>query len=86
MNLSFYDDGMEADDLEAKYSFLGNSLQMTLYAKKDDLNQKSLRYFMLLNIYNVDSLTKEKMAKTYNEKGLDCEIKYNKTKEEVNEK
>ena len=31
-------------------------------------------------------MTKEEMAKIYNNAGLDCEIIYNKTKEEVNEK
>ena len=85
MNLSFYDDEMKTDDLNAKYSFVDNSFQMSIYAKKDELNEKSLRYFMLYNIYEVKSLTKEKMAKIYNEAGLNCEIKDNKTKEEVND-
>ena len=40
---------------------------------------------MIYNIYEVKNLTKEKMAKIYNNAGLDCEIKHNKTKEEVNE-
>ena len=85
MNLSFYDDNMKTDDLSAKYSFIDNSLQMSIYARSNDFNEKSLRYFMLYNIYEVKNLTKEKMAKIYNEAGLDCEIKHNKTKEEVNE-
>ena len=85
MSDNFADDGMEFDDLNSKYSFLDNSLQFSLYGRGDELNQKSLRYFMLLNIYDKDKLTKEKAAKTYNEKGLDCEIKHNKSKEEVNE-
>ncbi len=85
MNLSFYDDGMETDDLNAKYSFIDNSLQMSIYIKSDEFGQKPFRYFMLNNIYNAEKLTKEKMAKIYNEAGLDCVIKNNKTKEEVNE-
>ena len=85
MNLSFYDDGMETDDLNAKYSFIDNSLQMSIYIKSDEFGQKPFRYFMLNNIYNAEKLTKEKMAKIYNEAGLDCVIKNKKTKEEVNE-
>ena len=53
--------------------------------KSDEFGQKPFRYFMLNNIYNAEKLTKEKMAKIYNEAGLDCVIKNNKTKEEVNE-
>ena len=86
MSESFASDGMKFDDLNSKYSFLDNSLQMSLYAKNSELNEKSLRYFMLYNIYEVGNLTKEEMAKIYNNAGLDCEIIYNKTKEEVNEK
>lgn len=86
MSESFASDGMKFDDLNSKYSFLDNSLQISLYAKNSGLNEKSLRYFMLYNIYEVGNLTKEEMAKIYNNAGLDCEIKYDKTKEEVNEK
>ncbi len=85
MSEHFNDDEMEFDDLNSKYSFLDSSLQISLYAKKADFNEKSLRYFMLNNIYNAEKLTKEKMAKIYNEAGLNCVIKNNKTKEEVNE-
>ena len=85
MNLSFYDDDMKTDDLNAKYSFIDNNFQMSIYARESDFNEKSLRYFMLYNIYEVKNLTKEKMAKIYNNAGLDCEIKHNKTQEEVNE-
>lgn len=86
MNLSFYDVGMKTDDLNAKYSFVDNDFQMSIYARSTDLNEKSLKYFMLSSIYEVKNLTMEKLAKIYNEAGLDCEIKYDKTKEEVNEK
>ena len=85
INESFYSDGMKTDDLNAKYSVSGNNLQFSIYAKGEDINVKSLKYFMLYNIYEVKNLTKEKMAKIYNEAGLDCKIKHNKTKEEVNE-
>ena len=85
LNLSFYDDDMEADSLNAKYSFLGNSLQLTIFAQKEDITEKTLKYFMLYNVYSPEKLTQEKLAKTYNEKGLSCTIKSNNTKEEVNE-
>ena len=58
MSESFASDGMKFDDLNSKYSFLDNSLQMSLYAKNSELNEKSLRYFMLYNIYEVGNLTK----------------------------
>lgn len=75
MNLSFYDNGMGTDDLEAKYSFVNNSLQMSIYIKSANLDNKSLRYFMLDGSQEVSSLSEWTMAEAYNDIGLNCEIK-----------
>lgn len=83
MNLSFYDVGMKTDDLNAKYSFVDNSFQMSIYAKKNELTQKSLKYFLLDDLYDITILDKDTIANTYNNKGLGCVVKNEK---EVDEK
>lgn len=85
MNEKFNIDGMNPDSLSAKYGIMNDGMQFSIYAKDNDVNEKTLKYFMLNNITEVNQLTKEKMSKVYNSAGLDCVIKYNKTKEEVNE-
>ena len=84
MNLSFYDDGLGADALNAKYSFLDNSLQMSIYAKRSDLSQKVLKYFMLGEIYDLNKMDEKKITEIYIDAGLDCVAKH-KTKEEIKE-
>lgn len=72
MNKNFATKGLDADSLDAKYSKLDTSLQMTLNAETQKINEISARYFLLdkaASSYNMDSLSKQ-----YNSKGLDCKI------------
>lgn len=78
MNMSFYDAGMKTDDLNAKYSFVDKRFQMSIYTKKSEITQKSMKYFMLNDLYDINELNKEKTARIYNDKGLDCVVINNK--------
>jgi hypothetical protein len=75
MNQSFNSDGLQADALSAKYGVLNDGLQLSIYAKGEDINSKTLKYFMANSITNMKDLTKEKLAKIYNAVGLDCKIR-----------
>ena len=84
MNKKFNNDEMKPDSLSAKYGIMSDGMQFSIYAKGDEISGKTLKYFMLNNIYDINRLDKEKMAKYYNNAGLDCVVKY-KPKEEDNE-
>lgn len=73
INLSFQESGLTADYLSATYGKLEKSLQFSLYGKGDDLNSKTLRYFMLDKL-NDKSYTSERVAELYNKLGLNCEL------------
>lgn len=72
MNFSFEDDSLGPDALRAHYSNLEKASQMALYAEAKDLNGVTKKYFLL---DGVNSLTKDNIAKKYNELGMNCEIK-----------
>ena len=70
MNLSFYSNNMGSYSLGATYTIDNNVAQMSLYAKTDELNDTSIKYFML------DKLPKnmDEYKKGYSEKGFTCEV------------
>lgn len=72
LNISSQGAGLGPDAYNAKYSKLKDSLQLSLYAEKDDINNKALPYFMLTKI-NVAPYTQDKVAKAYANQGFDCE-------------
>lgn len=87
MNHSFNDNGLEPYAFYAKYSNINNVFQMTLYAKSEDLNKDTLKYFMLDALKNTNDYTKDSVVEAYTNKGLDCVYKElnNKEEEENNE-
>ena len=72
MNKSFYEDSMEADSLDVRYSNLGDAMQMTLYAEAKQLNGVTAKYFLLDGVTNY---TRDTITRKYNSQGLDCVIK-----------
>lgn len=85
MNQYFSKDGMKPDSMNAKYSAINNALQFSIFVDRNDITSKTIKYYMLNNVYNVEKLSIKEAAEYYNKKGLGCKIKQNNT-EEVNEK
>ena len=85
MNESFRNDGMKPDSLDAKYGIMSDGMQFSIYAKSSDINEKTLKYFMLDSTIKTNQLSKEKLAKLYSNAELNCMIKTNKIKKEVDE-
>ena len=75
MNQKFDKDGMAPDSLSAKYSVIDGGIQFSIFASGSDINNKSLRYFLLDRVIDIKSITLEKLAKIYNEAGLNCDMK-----------
>jgi len=71
MNISFQSQGMKPYSLGATYSQDGKIAQMALYAKASELNDQTIKYFMLDSV--PDNLTGYKRG--YNAQGFTCEIK-----------
>ena len=69
MNLSFSAIDLPADSFDAKYSNLGDNMQMALYAN-NNVDGMSAKYFLLNNATNI--YDKQSMAKVYAAKGLNC--------------
>ena len=40
-----------------------------------DINNKTMKYFLLDKVPDIKTVTLEKMARIYNEAGLNCDIK-----------
>lgn len=70
MNFSFADSGMEPFALNAAYDANGNTDQMSLYVTANEINNASIKYFML-NILqqNIDDYEDK-----YTSQGFICEI------------
>lgn len=71
MNTNFYGSSMPAYALNATYSQDDKTAQMALYAKSSELNDKSIKYFMLDSV--PENLTGYKRG--YLAQGFACEIK-----------
>ena len=69
MNDSFGKDGLGFDALGARYSIAGNSLQLSLYARGDEVNMISLPYFMLDSLGRNDI---ESVEQFYKNEGFRC--------------
>lgn len=72
MNKAFANDGLGANAFDAAYSSLADSVQMTLYAERQQLNGNTSSYF-LLDGANVN-FAKENIIAIYNSKGLNCTV------------
>lgn len=70
MNVNFGKNGMEAFALNATFSVNGDTAQMSLYAKQSDLNNNSVKFFMLDDLPS----TIDDYQKTYQAKGFECEV------------
>lgn len=75
MNQKFDADGMSPDSLNAKYSVIDSGMQFSIFVSGDDINNKILKYFLLDKVIDSKAITLEKIAKIYNEAGLNCDIK-----------
>ena len=71
MNISFQNKGMTPYLLNARYSQDDNTAQMVLYAKAGELNDQTIKYFMLDSV--PENLTGYKRG--YIAQSFDCEIK-----------
>lgn len=69
MNNSFGEDGLGFDALGARYSVAGSSLQLSLYARGDEINAISLPYFMLDSL---DEDSVEFVERFYINEGFHC--------------
>lgn len=70
MNRRFADDGLPADALGVNYTRLDDAMQLNLYAKVNELNSSTVRYFMLEDAgghYSYNSV-----KKVYADLGLKC--------------
>lgn len=67
----FEEDSLGVDSFEIRYSNMGDAMQMEMYAKAQEINGVTAKYFLLngSNGSNRDALTKN-----YNDKGLNCVI------------
>lgn len=72
MNKSFEDDGMKPDDLGATYMKLSDNLKMSLFAQGVDLDQTSLKYFLLNDVEMKDELKYGAVKKAYQSLGFSC--------------
>ena len=72
MNKHFSDDKMEADSLGATYSMLSDSFKFTLFAEANDLNDTTLKYFMLDDLKGKGEYPYSSIKKIYQSKGLNC--------------
>lgn len=70
MNINFGKNGMEAFSLNATFNVNDNTTQMSLYANQPDLNDNSVKYFMLDDLPSkIDDY-----QKAYQAKGFKCEM------------
>ena len=70
INQNFQEDSLGTDALNAKYSTIENTTQLSLYAKSKSITGMSAKYFLLdttSDIFKQDHLTK-----IYSDKGLNC--------------
>lgn len=72
MNMRFSEDKMEADSLGATYSMLSDSFKFTLFADASDLNNTTMKYFMLEDLKNNGGYPYASVKKTYQSKGFNC--------------
>ena len=70
MNFSFTDSGMKQFALNATYTLDENVAQMSLYARADEVDSASIKYFMLDNL--PENLTGYKRG--YTSQGFTCEV------------
>lgn len=73
MNNSFGLDKMPADSFNATYSLDGDMLQMSIYADRDTFGTLASKYFLLDGITNT-KYTRSAIKRSYENKGLTCEI------------
>lgn len=82
MNQNFSNDGMKPDSLTAKYSVVSSGLQFSIFARGEEIGNKTLKYFMLDENTNISDSTVKEVTNHYNKLGLNCTIKNNNKEEE----
>lgn len=73
MNLSFYSNGFDSDEFNAKYTKTDDSLRMNLYTQGTNIDQVSAKYF-LININENGNIPKtiSEYEENYIKQGLIC--------------
>lgn len=74
MGLSFADNDLDAESLGMSFSKLQDSLKMSLYAKKSEINNQSAKYFMLEKTSADGAYTFDEIKYLYENKGFNCKI------------
>lgn len=72
LNTLSQDEGLGPDAFDAKFSKLKDSLQLSLYVNSSNINNKSLKYFMLDSLNN-KPYTQDMLSKAYTKQGFTCE-------------
>lgn len=73
MNKSFSDNWLGPDALSADYSILNdNTVQMSLFAAKNELNTNSAKYFLIENFSS--NRNKDNLIEYYTKKGFSCTL------------
>lgn len=70
MNRAFHESGLGADALNVTYSSFDDSVQMTLYAHDEDINNNTAKFFLLEDASG--DYKKDEIMRIYDEKGFDC--------------
>ena len=73
MNASFEENSLPPDYFDAHYSLMGNTMQLVLYARNNNLNGTSANYFLLGGVKG--ELKKDPITKALNDFGLDCAVR-----------
>lgn len=72
MNRAFGENGLGADALGVTYSPLSDSVQMTLYAERKNLNSSTAKFFLLEG--SSGDYKKDEILQIYGGKNLDCAL------------
>ncbi len=74
MNLSFSENGLGADALEANYAKLRDGIKISFYGTYEKDGETGMKYFLL---NKVKELSYENVKQEYEKLGMDCESKTN---------
>lgn len=70
MNISFGENGLDADAFSASYSMQDDKMIMTLYATGEDFDTNTSKYFLARNYSSRSTL--DGLKKNYTEQGFTC--------------
>ena len=69
LNLSFGNNSLSPDSFEARFSNMGDVMQLDMYAKVGEINGVTAQYFL---INGTNDLKRDTLTKNYNNQGLNC--------------